>query len=118
MPAQYGRREADCAIGTARQLVEPSYAATARDISLQDVDCTGIEHAAKVENVIPVLSSRNIHPSRCAVANQAQAVQVIGRDWLFEPRNAELRKSFRLAQGLLAAIRAIGVNVQFRAWSN
>ena len=98
-----------------RNLQNPSHTAAARDIGLLHVDRAGSQHAPEVEHVVAILAGGDVHAGGGAVAHQPQAVEVIGGDRLFEPAHAVfIGENFRLPEGLLSRVRAIGIDVQFR----
>ena len=67
------------------QLGDP---AAAGDVGLQDVDGAGGEHPLEVGGVVAVLAGRDLHPGRGAVAQQPQALEIVGGDRLLEPAHA------------------------------
>src|SRR5439155_1145953 len=57
----------------------------AGDVCLHDVDRARLQHAPEVEEVVAVLPGGDLHAGRRPVAQQPQALQVIGGDRLLEP---------------------------------
>src|SRR2546423_1234090 len=90
----------------------------ASDICLQDIYGSGVEHPSKIKNVVAVLSCGNFHSGWRAVTNQPQAIKIVRRDWLLEPRNAEFAEELCLMQRLFPSICAVRINVQFCFRSN
>jgi len=48
---------------------KPAETATARDVSLQYVDCAGFKHASKIDKIIAVFTRGDIHSCGCAISN-------------------------------------------------
>jgi hypothetical protein len=82
----------------------------ARDVRLEAVHRTGLEHAPEVGQVVAVLAGGDV--GGALVADLAQARQVIGGDRLLEPGDAHARELPSEPDRLLAAVGAVGVDVQ------
>ena len=111
--ARNGPRAAADAPRTARRparkpVIPPQRVASAWSTST----APGLEHPAEVEQVVAVLAGGDVHAGRGAVAEQPQAVEVVGGDRLLEPGHAQLGESLGHGQGLLAAVGAVGVDEQ------
>src|ERR1017187_6783244 len=83
------------------------------NVRLQDVNRPAREHRAEVFEVISVFSSGDFERKR--VTQCSQAVEIIGRHGLFEPRDTEfLCVKIPQPQRMLPAIGAVGINEQLR----
>ncbi len=69
--------------------------AAAGGVGLEDVHGVRFEHPAEVAGVVAVLSRGDLHAGGRAVAQEAQAFQIVGGDRLLEPGNAAALKSVR-----------------------
>ena len=96
-----------------RHLKESCDTRAASGIGLQDIDCSGRQHALEVRQIVAIFSSGYLHSAGRAVAQQAQPVEIVGGNWLLEPRHAEVVKSVGKLQRLFSRIRAVGVDEQF-----
>ena len=96
-----------------RNLQKGGDAAAAGNIRLHHVHGTRIHHATKIEDVVAVLACRNFDLSRCSIANQPQTFEIVGRNRLFEPGHAGVDEVLCLIKGLLAAVRAVRIYVEF-----
>ena len=65
-------------------------AAAARHIRLLHVDRAGRQHAAKIIERVAVLAGGDVHAGGRALAQQPQAVEIVGGDRLLEPGDAVL----------------------------
>ena len=71
----------------AEELGDPG---AAGDVGLEHVDRARFEHPPEVARVVAVLAGRDRHPGRRAVAEQPQALEVVGGDRLLEPAHLRL----------------------------
>src|SRR5437764_467553 len=84
----------------------------ARDVGLNDVERLRFEEQTEVGWLVTVLSARDLHPGRCAVAQQPQPRHVGAHHRLFEPGDAHLRESVGKRERLFAVVRAVRVHEQ------
>ncbi len=95
--------------GDAKELRESR---ATRGVGLHDIDGSGFDHPSKVNEVISVFAGRDVHARRRAIAQQAQACQIVRRHRLFEPRHPERREPHGLFECELAVIRAVRIDKQ------
>ena len=99
-----GKRQAP-GIGKRRGFEESGVATATARISLQHVHGAGLDHAAKIERLVAVLARRDLQTGGRAVAQQAQAIEVVARNRLLEPDDVQGGEFLSEMQGLLARIR-------------
>ena len=80
------------------------------DVGLQAVDGARRAHALEVGDVEAILAGS--HVAAHALAHNPQAVEVVGRDGLLQPRDAERLEPLGQAHGLLGRVGAVGVHVE------
>ena len=73
--------------------------AAAGRVGLEDVDGAGLEHPPEIEEVVAVLARGDVHAGRGPVAEQPEALEVVGRDRLLEPAHASVRRTARPGPG-------------------
>src|SRR5437762_8072669 len=73
--------------------------AAAGRIGLKDVNRIGIEHAAKISEIVTVLAGGDFHSGWFPGSQGTEAHKVIGRDRLLEPCNSAVCKDPRLRSG-------------------
>src|SRR5438477_6533506 len=91
---------------------ESADAAAAGRVGLEDIDCTGLEHAAEVPDVESVFSGGDVHSRWRAVAQEPEAFQIVRGNRLLEPAHTVFAKHRREIEGLLPRVRAVGVHEQ------
>ena len=94
--------------GGAQPLGDP---AAAGDVDLQAVNGPRVDHAGEIDQVVPVLARGDIRGD--LVPDLAQPVQVVGADRFLEPGHVLVRHRAGHPHRLLAAVAAVGVDVQF-----
>ena len=91
---------------------EAGRAEAACGISLEDVDGSGFQQPSEGEGVPAVLTGGNRHARRSPVAEQPQAIYVVGADGLLEPGHAALSERRGGRSGTMAFIGAVAIHEQ------
>ena len=99
-------------------LQERRDAAAARGIGLLHIDRARLEHAAHVVDSIRIFAGGDFHASGGTVPYRSQPIQVVRRYRLLEPAYLLLRKLVCKFDGLLHAIRAVGIHEQNSVFSD
>src|SRR5579883_2426537 len=100
-------------------LQESANASATRDVGLKYVHGSRLQHAVKIEDVVPVFSGGYVHSRRRPVANHTKAFQVVGRDRLFEPAHSVvMREDLRLRERQLATVGSVGIDEETSVRSN
>src|SRR5919197_3131697 len=91
---------------------EAGNAASARCVGLEYVHGAGVEHASEIPNIKAVLPGGDIQTGRCAITQQPESVEVIGRHRFFEPGHTAIAELLCELERLLSRVPAIGVHEQ------
>src|SRR5690348_41187 len=76
-----GERNVIC-LAESRDLKEAGHTGAARDICLQDVHSTPLQHGVKIIEIVAVFAGRDVHAPRRALAQKSQPCEVVRRDGL------------------------------------
>src|SRR5665811_559801 len=87
-------------------------------VGLEDVDCACLKHPPEVRQVVAVLARGDRHPRRPSIADLAEPVQVVRGNRLLEPADTEVGEPLGESQGLLALVRAIGIDEERYVWAD
>src|SRR5581483_3762427 len=88
----------------------PGVPAAAGGVGLQAVDRPGGDHAGEVVGRVAVLAGR--HVGVAPVADERQALEIVGGDRFLVPGHAGVGQGLPHPDGLLALVAAVGVDVE------
>ena len=107
-----GERDVE-GVAERRRTEESGDPAAPRRVGLEHVDGFRFEHPPEIHRVVAILAGGDSHARRRAVAQQMQALEIVGRDGLLEPRDVGMRKCLCKGERLLPLVGAIGIHEEF-----